>query len=100
MRSILKISGAALLVSMISATAFADGPGKGNTGNGNSGLAQGMAGSLSGGNATIGGALGGPGKGTASAVSGDGNGGWGNIGSRSGVAGEGQVSNRDGNRGQ
>lgn len=85
---------------VLSAPLAVAGPGKGNTGNGNSGLAQDMAGSLSGGNATLGRDLGSNGKGTASAVSGGGNGGWGNIGSQSGVLGGGQVSGRDGERGK
>lgn len=92
--------GATISMMLAAPVAFA-GPGKGNTGNGNSGLAQSMAGAVSGGNATLGRELGGKGKGTASVVSGGGTGGWGNEGSVEGVAGAGgQVSNRGGERGR
>ncbi|MBO9411781.1 MULTISPECIES: hypothetical protein [unclassified Ruegeria] len=97
----IKISTAAALALMFGATAAFAGPGKGNTGGGNSGLAQSMAGAVSGGAATLGRDFGSKGKGTASAVSGGGNGGWGNVGSSlSSITGtDGQVSNRGGTRG-
>ncbi len=92
--------GATVSMLLTAPVAFA-GPGQGNTGNGNSDLAQSMAAAVSGGGATLGRDLGGKGRGTASVVSGGGTGGWGNEGSASAVGlADGQVSNRGGDRGR